>query len=193
MKDFLGKCLFLIFPLGLFIIGIWLMILGAQFWLDITLPSELQPNPVGFGNNLPISMKVFLPKVIRSQDSPVRLDIEITKQAGYQVGTAGVGVLVGKKDCDYLSLNEPYKTINFNPSSTLEQIETFSPNITIRNTPPPKICTIIVDAVFMDGTAHFEKSIPVDNWTERSLSLIKLLGGLLVTVFGFNGLKGLFS
>ena len=83
MRDFILKLLFLIIPLGFFIGGIWLVIQGAQFWLDATLPSEKVVYSLQFSQNSPVTVKVFLPKVIRYQNSPITIDVEVKRKPNF--------------------------------------------------------------------------------------------------------------
>ena len=73
------KFVFLVTPVLLMAVGVFLIIKAAQFWLVVISPSEVTPSPVIWNGTSPIEATVFLPNSIRPKDSPVKIDVDILR------------------------------------------------------------------------------------------------------------------
>ena len=182
------KILFIAAPALIMAFGVFLLIRAAQFWLVIISPSEVSGYPLVWAADSPIEATVYLPNVIRSKDSPIKIDVDIIRKTGEDPLNVGVQMV---SECDYISFEKSFGEVKFD--SQMPTRQTYTGQMKVRNMTPPTSCEVIVQSSTPDGLGFIAKTIPVDAITGNAIAVIQLILGFAGTFLGFRGLQGFVS
>ncbi len=184
----LQKLLFILVPLLVIATFLGMIYFGVTTYINISGPVTEDSMDLTFQPQQAVG-KIFIPHLLRKDANAYDIELEI-ETIGRQAGEVRDLQVYVTDTCDYIDIDPGVQPIVFQDKEAGKKTVKFP--ISIRNTLPPLNCTINAQVNDKNGIiSTFQKTLPVDIWTIRAISIAAAVIGVLGTALSL-GIIGLF-